>query len=285
MRAAAEPKTKTSQGTGDKSALFLRGGPRGALCLHGFTGTPFEVRPIAEALAAQGYTVSAPVLAGHCLTVADLAPMCWPDWQASAEAALDELVAATGGPVAIAGFSMGSLLALRLARKRSRDVAALAIMAPPLRLKPYQARAVRMLAGLPKFLRRGPLAILPKFGGYDVVDLEMKGANPGLPGMPVAGIVSLMALGQLVIEDLPHITAPALVVHGKLDRTVPLADTLEVADKLGSAVVERLLLPRSGHLVAIDVERATLIEAIVRFFAAHLPAIGSTRADFSGADR
>jgi hypothetical protein len=37
-------------------------------------------------------------------------------------------------------------------------------------------------------------------------------------------------------------------------------------------VIERLLLPRSGHLVAIDVERSTLIEQVTRFFEARLGA-------------
>jgi esterase/lipase len=78
---------KTQSGLGDKTALFLRsgarpGGARGVLCLHGFTGTPFEVRPLAEALAGRGFTVIAPVLAGHCGTVADLACTRWPDWLA-----------------------------------------------------------------------------------------------------------------------------------------------------------------------------------------------------------
>ena len=64
---------RTRPGGGDKTALFVRGGPRGVLCLHGFTGTPFEVRPLAEALAGRGYTVLAPVLAGHCGTIDELA--------------------------------------------------------------------------------------------------------------------------------------------------------------------------------------------------------------------
>jgi hypothetical protein len=37
-------------GGGDKSPLSIDGDRRGVLCLHGITGTPFEVRPLAEAL-------------------------------------------------------------------------------------------------------------------------------------------------------------------------------------------------------------------------------------------
>jgi carboxylesterase len=258
---------------GDKAAFFLPGGARGVLCLHGFTGTPFEVRPLGEALAGRGFTVMAPALAGHCGTVAELSRTRWPDWLASAEAALDRLAAEVdGGPVAVAGFSLGGLLALRLARLRPRQVGALAVMAAPLRLRPYQARAVRALAGLPALLRRGPFGVLPKLRGYDVVDEEMRLCNPALTGMPVVGLASLLDLGDLVRRDLPDVLVPTLVVHGQRDRTVPLQDSLELAATLGAPVIERLFLPRSGHLVAIDVERETLFEAVSRFFTAHLPA-------------
>jgi carboxylesterase len=261
-------------GPGDKSPFFSRQpGARAALVLHGFTGTPFEVRPLAEALAAQGFTTLAPVLAGHCGTVAELASTAYPDWLASAEAGLDALLAETGGaPVAVAGFSLGGLLALRLCRLHPQKVAALAIMAAPLRLGPLTALGARAVARLPKLLRRGLLYAIPKTGGFDVVDAEMGARNPSLPAMPVGGVLSLLDLGKIVREDLPHIRAPLLVAHGARDHTVPFEDSLELAGTVGSAVVERLWLERSGHLLAIDVERRTLVDAVGRFFTHQIPA-------------
>jgi carboxylesterase len=103
-----------------------------------------------------------------------------------------------------------------------------------------------------------------------VLDDEMKRQNPGLPGMPIAGIASLVELGELVRRDLPDVRTPVLVAHGEQDRTVPLGDSLELAGTIGSTVIERLFLPRSGHLLAIDVERSTLIEAVTRFFDTHV---------------
>ena len=41
-------------GGGDKSPLSIAGDGRGVLCLHGITGTPFEIRPLAEALGGEG---------------------------------------------------------------------------------------------------------------------------------------------------------------------------------------------------------------------------------------
>jgi carboxylesterase len=268
-------------GDGDKSPYFSRrGGARAALCLHGFTGTPFEVRPLAEALDAQGFTTFAPLLAGHGGTVAELAATTYLDWLASAERALDRLVEESGGAkVAVAGFSLGGLLALRLARLHPDKVGALAVLAAPLRLGPLQAMGARAVARLPRLLRRGFLHALPKTGGYDVIDAEMAARNPSLPAMPIAGVVSLLELGELVRADLPHITQPVFVAHGARDRTVPFEDSLELAGTIGSSVIERLWLERSGHLLAIDVERRTLVDAVARFFAQHVPAVSTGKAN------
>ena len=44
-----------------------------ALCLHGLTGTPYEVRPVAEALFARGVRARGPWMAGHDKGVEELA--------------------------------------------------------------------------------------------------------------------------------------------------------------------------------------------------------------------
>ena len=41
------------------------GGPHGALVLHGFTGSPVSMRPLAEDLAEAGFAVEMPRLPGH----------------------------------------------------------------------------------------------------------------------------------------------------------------------------------------------------------------------------
>jgi carboxylesterase len=257
-------------GGGDKSPIFIPGKGPAVLCLHGFTGTPYEVAPLARALATAGFAVSAPLLAGHGDTPAALAATRWQDWLASAEAAFDRLhAAAPAGPVAVAGFSMGGLLALRLARTRPGAVAALALMSVPLRLPQWQAAVMHGFARLPAFLRRSRLASLRKRGGSDVTDAHVRDENPTLVAMPLAGIAELVALGETVRRDLSLIDVPALVAHGERDRTVPQSASFELAGSLASATVERLWLPRSGHLIAVDVERAQLCEAVVRFLSHH----------------
>jgi carboxylesterase len=246
-----------------------RTGPA-ALCLHGFTGTPYEVAPIAEALSAAGFSVSAPLLAGHGQTAAALAATRWQDWYSSAEAALDRLSEASGGgPVAVVGFSMGGLLGLRMARLRPETIVALVAASVPLRLRPWQVAAVKAWQLLPSILRRGRLANLRKRGGSDVTDQEVRRHCPSLPEMPLAGLAELVNLAESVRRDLSSVRQPTLVVHGQRDQTVSLQASYELAGSLASPVVDRLWLPRSAHLVGVDVERALLAEAVARFLSQH----------------
>jgi carboxylesterase len=253
-------------GTGDKSPLFLPGDGRGVLCLHGITGTPFEVRPLAEALGRAGCTVMAPMLAGHGGTLGDLAASSWADWQRSAERAMDELQARIGGgPIAICGFSMGGLLALRLARLYPERISALVVMGVPLRLRRMQVMGIRALSRLPLDFCKLPNACVPKLNGSDVSDPEMRYGNPGLRAFPIAALSQLVELMDLVRHDLGAVRTPVLVVHGRQDHVAPMEDSLELTGCLGSEVIERLWLEKSFHIVTLDVERGLVIEAALRF--------------------
>lgn len=265
--------TKTpKQGSGDTQPFSIAGTRGGIVCLHGLTGTPFEVRPLGEALGKEGYAVVGPVLAGHAQAPEDLIKTRWPEWLGSANQALDLVLSQNNGrPVGVLGFSTGGLLALRLAKQRPQDVAALAVVATPLRMKTAQVRGIRWLNKLPGFLVNSPLGYVPKWGGPDVQDPAMKGQNPGLPVMPLPALNSLLDLMQTVRADLPSIKQPALVAHGQKDQTIPMEDSLEIAGSLGSEEVERLWLARSGHLAGIDVEKHILAQALAKFFARHLP--------------
>ena len=74
--------------TADDRGTFVQGGRTGFLLLHGLSGTPVELRYIANGLTRAGHTVSCPQLAGHCGTLEDLTNTRWQDWHQTAEDAL-----------------------------------------------------------------------------------------------------------------------------------------------------------------------------------------------------
>lgn len=238
------------------------------LCLHGFTGTPYDVSALAQALEANGHCVAAPMLPGHGGDVGDLAASTADQWLAAADTELTRLANASGTRVAIAGASMGALLALRLARRRPDAIAALILMAAPLRWRLIDRACVEVLSRVTALVGgRGGTIRKPR--GVDIADPVARAASPSLDAYPVAALNQLIALTDAAATDVPSITAPALIVHGRLDRTVPLEVSEELASKLGSSVVERLWLNDSGHVVAVDNDRVAVAEAVSAFLARH----------------
>src|SRR5438128_12657349 len=92
----------------------IRGGTRGCLLIHGFAGTPPEMRGLGEYLAAAGYDVMGPLLAGHGLSPEAMALTRWTDWAASAQLAYETL-RQDCAEVFVAGQSLRGTLALHLA--------------------------------------------------------------------------------------------------------------------------------------------------------------------------
>jgi carboxylesterase len=235
------------------------------LCLHGFTGTPFELQPLALALASAGHSVSTPLLPGHGRGVSDLARATWQDWTAATHEAVEALTGQTGKPVAIVGASMGALLAIHVARRRPQDVAALVLLAPPLRFKPIAARGLALISRIANLAGVADRFVVPKAFGADIRDSSIRATVPTLRQYPLKGLATLADLMTSVAADLEHVRTPVMLVHGRHDRTVARTIVDEVASRLTSTVCERVCLERSGHLVALDYDRQALGRAVVAF--------------------
>ena len=69
------------------SDYFMPGGRSGVLLIHGLTGTPAEMRFVANGMRDQGFTVYGMQLAGHCGDVRDLLRTTWHDWAESVDQA------------------------------------------------------------------------------------------------------------------------------------------------------------------------------------------------------
>lgn len=245
----------------------LPGGPDAVLLLHGLSGSPFEVRALADHLHAEGYRCRGPLLLGHGGAPAALGGVAWGDWLAQVRAELEALRGARR--TFLAGCSMGALLALALAQERPERVDGLVLLAPALRLATVPA-----LAGW--LARRTPLGRLlppvPK-GGSDLRDGEMRRLNPAMAGLPIAAVGQLQDLAEHVDRILPGVVAPALVIAGARDHTVRLSGARRIAERIGSAPARLLVLRDSFHLVGIDVERDLVADEVARFLS-RIPAPG-----------
>ena len=230
-------------------------GPRdaccGALVLHGLTGTPYEVRPLGEALSRAGLRALGPALPGHNQTPEQLSRVRYEEWLAAARVALAEL-RSEHARVALVGLSLGGLISLALAGEASPD--ALAVIATPLRLRS------RLLPLLPALRRAVPY--MRKRRGSDIRDEAARARHPSYDRMPLASVEQLRRLQAHVRSNLVRVKAPILIAHGVFDAVAHPDDARELAAGVGSQHRELLWLPSSAHVVPVDLDGLILAEAI-----------------------
>jgi carboxylesterase len=239
--------------------LGERGARAAALCLHGLTGTPYEVRPLAEALVRRGMRARGPALPGHNATPRALSGVGFGDWLAAARAELDALRAAHERVFAV-GLSLGGLLCLDLASAGGVD--ALAITGTPLRLRHPLARWIP--------LAKHVVREMPKGGGSDIRDEAARRRHPSYPVMPLASVHELMRLQRRVRRSLGLVRAPILVAHGAHDRTAHPDDARAILEGVASEHKRLLVLERSGHVVPVDLDGPRLADEVAEFLSARL---------------
>ena len=231
----------------------------GVVLVHGFTGTPYEVRYLGEQIVRAGFSVRAPLLPGHGTTIADLDRTTWEDWAEAVNRAVDAMRVRCPR-VAVIGQSLGGLLALHLASTR-RDIAAIGSLAAPLWLAGLSGRVAAWTTNGP--LRR--VQSIPKLGGPDVRDKRAKAENPCYRAIPTRALGQLLAFMRIVDDALPSVSQPVLVLHAEQDHTAPVACAARIAEATRASRLR--ILPRSYHLIAIDVERDIVAAEVTRFLA------------------
>jgi carboxylesterase len=253
-------------GSGDPAAIRVEGEPGkgGLLALHGFAGTPNEVRLLTEVAARLGLTAHAPRLAGHDGDVHNLLKATWDDWVAGAVSALLELADATAHRVVVSGLSMGALLAAHLAAHHPDRVAGLIVLGNATRLRVPSPALVLGLCDLLRPLKNG--FYVPK-AGADIRDPAARSIHMTYDVTPVRSAVEVLRAGRKVRRLLSRVTCPTLVIHGALDQVCPVRNAYRFAQALGTTDVEVAVMPHSGHIVSADVDRvevARLAEQFVR---------------------
>lgn len=241
-------------------AWTLGDGRRGVLLIHGFAGTPPELRRLGIHLSSHGYLCSGPALAGHATTPEALENSTRGDWIASAQMAFEELCARCD-QVMVAGQSMGGTLALHLAANDLR-VAAVVTLAAPLWLTGFAHRLLPVVKHVMRWHRPG-----------QDVDLYDPNAIEELYSHGLRSTRAIHEFTQLIAEvrdELPSIRAPVLVLHGGRDRTVDPGNAEEIERRLVcSQEVSRVVFPRSGHGMSVDVDHPAINDAVLRWFSDH----------------
>ena len=129
---------------------------------------------------------------------------------------------------------------------------------PPLALK----KPIPQLVGFVKHF----VKMLGKSEGSDIQDPAARTRHPGYKRMPLNSVHELVHLQKKVRRSLKLIEAPALIAHGRLDRTASPADAMRIYRGLASKEKEILYLEASGHVVSVDWDGPELARKATDFF-------------------
>lgn len=236
-------------------AWSAEGGDVGVLVLHGFTGNPSSTRPLAEALAGDGFAVEMPRLPGHGTRWQELQKARWHDWAREAAAAFEQLRARTRAQVVV-GLSMGGALALHLAQTRGADLAGIVLINPFLQLTDPRLRVLPLLKW-----------VLPGVPGVGNDIAKPDADEKPYPRVPLKALASLVAFQRRVRADLGKVTVPTLVFTSRQDHTVDPGNTQIVLDGIAASDVEQVWLERSYHVATLDYEAEEVAQRTAAFVA------------------
>ena len=244
-----------AEGTGSDSPRVA------ALLLHGFMGTPRELRPLGQELARTGIRAVAPLLPGFGPQVDHLDRVRADEWADAVDGAWRS-VRSDADRTILVGFSFGAALALPAAVTAPPD--ALVLLAPYTRLIDLPSWLIT--AGMPVMKRT--MKTFSPYARADFADPDVRrfftGMDPSLDlddpvtqarlrdqtSIPLRVIDQLRVATDRGRKAAPDVTAPTLLIQGSRDETSTVARSRALAGQLGGPLELREI--NADHLIVDD---------------------------------
>jgi carboxylesterase len=229
----------------------------GVVLVHGYTGSPSSMRPWAEYLNQQGYTVRVPLLPGHGTKPEDLSEIKWKQWPEKVESELDEL-RKNCKKIFICGFSMGGGTTLHLATKHSDKITGIILVNPMIHLPFIGTKLAYVLSSLKKY----------RSSAGD--DIKRPGVTQGgYEVMSTKGIYQILQMLKITRAHLHRVNVPMQLFHSVDDHTLPVSNTEIVMKRVGSPTKERIELINSFHVATLDYDAEIIFEKSLIFIERH----------------
>ena len=251
---------------------------KAVLLIHGMTGAPGEMKFLAKRLHRRGFSVAAPLLAGHGVDEANLLRTTWQDWLASVRDAYRRL-RSDHDEVYVAGICVGGALGLALAAE-DPSVAGAAVYSMTYRydgwnMKRWYSRArplVEPFAALPLIRRLSFVEPYP----YGLKDERLREGMAATQTAVIPGALDRVPLGAMaemhwLADHLdavgPLIHQPTLILHARDDDMSHPRNAYRLQRVLGGPV--RLqLLDDCYHMIHVDRQRDLVGDLTADFFGA-----------------
>ena len=228
------------------------GGDTSCLLLHGYTGSPSDMRPLGDFLSHNGYTVYCPLLPGHGTSHHELSRCRWTDWYRAAVNQWKNLKNKSETVILI-GLSMGGALALHCAAHNQVD--GVVTLASGTRMADWR------LPVLP-FVRHFIRSIKKTRNSY------ARGKNRirfAYEYNPTQSTHELLTFYRHLEDDLPEITTPILIMHAKNDIIMGYENTGIIAENVRSKCKKIVPLEGGEHIITLSKHQDFIHSEILPF--------------------
>jgi carboxylesterase len=234
--------------------FYFPGGPIGCLLVHGFTGSPKEMRWMGEYLSQKGYSVLGIRLAAHATRPEDMLRARWQDWFASVEDGW-HLLSKSCQSTFLAGLSMGGALCLLAAAQLPAD-GIIAMSTPYEFHDDPRLQYIKLLHWLQPSVAKG---------APDWHNPEAAVDHVSYPSYPTRAVIELRFLLAEMRLNLKNVKQPVLLIHSHQDQTVAPENMLAIYNALGTDQKSMLWVDDSSHVITREPQRLRVFQAAEDF--------------------
>jgi carboxylesterase len=221
------------------------------IIIHGFTGNPKEVEPLANALEQMGYVVITPLLPGHSINKGKMEKVTALDWIQMIEKFVKQAIA-ENKEIHMIGFSMGAMIASIIAYRY--QISTLVLLSP----------AVYVLT---------PNLLKMKLGGFfqqtkkthSLSEHTLLNNQSLIRSTPIYNVFQFHKIVRQAKRIFQHISIPICIIHGQKDETVDPRSSELIYSVVSSIEKELHYLPLSKHHICRDCEVDTVIQMVIKF--------------------
>ena len=257
---AFDPQESKQKDFGEPFLLEAKNARAGVVLAHGYLASPEQVRPLAEFIHAQGYSVYALRLHGHGTAPDQMTGVSWHDWLEDVSRAM-ALLRHQCNIVVAGGFSLGGTLALLLASRQADTVAGVFGINAPGRLRDRRVRLVGPLVRFNGWMRR--LGLSGDYFSISNEGTESPDINYGVDYL--RGIRELRRAMKACYRGLGDVRAPALLLQGDRDPLVDPESGRMLLERLGSEDKLLSTMPFDRHMVIRGEGSEDVFAAVCRF--------------------
>lgn len=242
------------------SSFEIPGKMPAVLLIHGFGGSPYDLKPLTEKLVKNNIAVYSILLSGHGTSPKDLLKVGEGDWYKEVLSAYDYLDKKYG-KVSVVGFSIGGALAIKLATER--PVKRIALISPYFKAKRhwYYFNSLQWWAkrinNVISFVRKLKIGQINSHNGLS--------QYIAYKHLPLKSIEIPERIGEESFSIVSKVKCPILVLHSQGDNVADFEKSYQAFQKIDSVNKEFVKYKKSNHIILYDYDAQDALNRLMGF--------------------